>query len=116
MNKVHQFTLAIRHVVLHAGICFVLAMALSWLEILARIAAAGPNAANEFIGMYFVVWLYVLGPASCLLAAPAHALAFFRAKKRPHLYSVSISLFTCTCVWAFMFFFTSPSGPASPAP
>jgi len=51
--------------------------------------------------MGFVIWLYFLGPISCALAAPAHVLTFFFARRRVHLYSVCASAACCAATWAF---------------
>ena len=78
-------------------------MALGWLEVEIRVAVAGRNAANEFVGMYFVIWLYLIGPVSCLLSAPAHVLSFVFARNRAHVYSVSASGVICGITWVLLY-------------
>jgi hypothetical protein len=104
------------HVVLHAAVCFVLALALGWLELQIRITAGGRNAANEFVGMYFVLWIYFIGPVSCLFAAPAHVLSFVLARNRAHIYSVCASGTICAATWVFVYGIMSRASTATSLP
>jgi hypothetical protein len=110
VNLFHGVVRGVRHMALHAALCFMLALFFGWLEIQIRIAAAGPGAANEFVGMAFVVWAYFIGPVACLLAAPAHLVAYLSKKPGLHLYSVAASVASCVGVWVFLWVLTRDAG------
>lgn len=97
----HQFLLGARHLALHAILCFLLGLFFGWLEIEVHIAMAEPGAANEFVGMYLVLWIYAIGPIACLLAAPAHLVVYIKKRQGIHLYSIAASAVSCISVWTF---------------
>ena len=114
VNRYRRFMRYAGHITLHAILCYVLALLLGWLEVEIRIALAGPGAANEFVGMSFVLWAYFFGPVACLLAAPAHLVAYLSTRQGLHLYSVAASVASCVGTWAF-FWFLSPDASQSVA-
>jgi hypothetical protein len=106
MNNSHSTDRSAFHVVLyvalHTAICFLLALALGWIETGIRIAAADRNASTEFYGMFFVIWLVFIGPVSSALSVPVHALIFFHAKSRAHMHSLSASAVICGVIWGLL--------------
>jgi hypothetical protein len=90
------------HVALHTAICFLLALALGWIETAIRVAAAGRNTSTEFYGMFFVLWLVFIGPVSSALSVPVHALIFFHAKSRANMQSLSASAVICGVIWGLL--------------
>ena len=102
MTLSHRFLLGVRHMLLHAALCYVLACLLGVLEVAVRIAVPGPGAANEFVGICFVLWAVFTGPLACLLAAPAHLFVYIAKKPRLHWYSFTASLVSCVVIWTLL--------------
>ncbi|MFZ6845457.1 hypothetical protein [Undibacterium sp. RuTC16W] len=101
--------LALKHLALHAVICFVFALFLGWIGMQIYIAQQAPDSAHEFVGMYLVIAIYVTAPISCCLAAPFHLLVYMRKSGATrHVLSVLASI-ASSFVAAFAIYLLSKS-------
>ncbi|MFZ6676094.1 hypothetical protein [Undibacterium sp. Xuan67W] len=100
---------ALKHLALHAAICFVFALFLGWIEMQVYIAQQAPGSAHEFVGMYLVLAIYIMAPISCCLAAPFHLLVYMRKSGATrHVLSVLASI-ASSFVAAFAIYLLSKS-------
>jgi hypothetical protein len=65
------------------------------------------HSGNEFVGMYLVVALFILGPIACGLASPVYLWVYFKtAEAKRHRTAIAASFAASVGVW-FVFYLLS---------
>lgn len=105
LSVIRRLAAALPYLLLHLAFGMFVAALLGGVEVFVRIAILNPRSANEFVGLYWVVAVYLVGPVACTLAVPVHLFWYFRLESsgRQHVYSVCSSVALYMLVWALVY-------------